>query len=88
MGTTVKQRVEASVDTDHMKAWLRLAPDTELDLELNPLTPGEVVAALEAAKVAADDAVVARIDEFIKQIHEQSDQDNSYSLKPRVHFFS
>lgn len=76
MGTTVKQRVEACVDTDHMKAWLRLAPDTELDFELNPLTPGEVVAALEAAKVAADDAVVARIDEFIKQIHEQSDQDN------------
>jgi uncharacterized protein (DUF342 family) len=68
MSVKVKPRVQASVDADHMKAWLRLAPDADLDLAIHPLKPDEVVAVLEASKIVVDDAVTARIDEFVEQV--------------------
>ena len=53
MGTKTEQRVLVAVDADHMKAWLRLAPE----VDLADLTAGEITAALEAAKVAVGDPV-------------------------------
>ena len=56
-----------SVDADHLKAWLRLAPETEHW----DLTPGEVVSALESASVALDDATAERIKHFVEQVTQQ-----------------
>ena len=67
MGTKTEQRVLVAVDADHMKAWLRLAPE----VDLADLTAGEITVALEAAKVAVGDPVVARIHEFLEQVAEK-----------------
>jgi uncharacterized protein (DUF342 family) len=63
VATKTEQRVLVTVDADHMRAWLRLAPE----VEAADLAPGEIAAALKAAKVVTDDSVIARIEESIKQ---------------------
>lgn len=66
MAIETEQRILVAVDADHLRARLRLAPEAEAA----GLTPGEIVAVLNAAKVAVDDSVVAHINEFVKQAAE------------------
>jgi len=66
VATKTKPRVTVRVAPDRLRAWMS-APAGE---DLSGLTPGEVTVALEEAKVAVDDPVVARIQAFLEQIQQ------------------
>ncbi len=62
MGTETQCRVSVEVSADHVQAWLRLEPE----IEAEDVTAEEITAALEEAKVAVNDAVQSRADEFLR----------------------
>jgi uncharacterized protein (DUF342 family) len=62
--TQVQTPFQAQVSADHLQASITLRKDADR----STVTPGDVVAALEAAKVAVDDKVAARIQEYIRNV--------------------
>jgi uncharacterized protein (DUF342 family) len=59
-------RLKIVISDDRIQAWVKLVDAG--DPELQPPTAAEVLAALDAAKVKIDDAVRARVDEYIRII--------------------
>ena len=62
--TTKASRLEIVISDDRTQAWVKLLDAA--DPEFQPPTAAEVLAALEAAKVEINDAVRARVDEYIR----------------------
>ena len=62
MAAKVQQRVLVDVKPDHLQAWVQPAPKADL----TKLTADEIVTALEAADVVADEVVATRINEYLE----------------------
>ncbi len=61
MGAAAKERIKVEVAKDRLTAFLQRVPNTDL----SDLTADEVCAALARAKVADNEAVIARVNDFV-----------------------
>ena len=64
MSTDTISAFKVRISKDHLSATV----ETDRDAELSEVSAGDVVAALEAARVAIDDQVTQRATEFVEAL--------------------